>query len=200
MLLALREEGRCQDEAPHMALQQFPISRSIQDKLNLSEDEVNERLEELGTLLPDLKSRLLVTEIPILSGLLQDLPVLAINLMKFKEALPGINLSALISKHPTLLLEWTPGKIKARVEEMKDQLPGLDIILLIEAEPHYLNVDLPAVIADIERLLPALNPIHVLATSPELVLSMNNNGMSSALDVEGYVPRGSTRSKDPTDD
>lgn len=165
------------------------LSLALQEKLNLSQDEVEDRLQVLATLLPDVKSKLHMTKVQVLSCLIKDTSALAMRLSKLKEILPNCNLSALIAQYPSLVIEWTPEQIKDRIEEMRIQLPGLDAVRLVEAEPYLLKADLPAVIEDIRRLLPGLDPLHVLATSPELVLDMNKSGMESALDVEGYVPR-----------
>ncbi len=47
----------------------------------------------------------------------------------------------------------------------------------------------PQVQRNIVRLMPGADPVQVLATQPQMVLDMQQAGMSSAADVEGYEKR-----------
>ncbi|GFH17798.1 uncharacterized protein HaLaN_14502, partial [Haematococcus lacustris] len=43
------------------------------------------------------------------------------------------------------------------------------------------------VLASIERLMPAADSVGVLVAQPQMVLDMEQAGMGSAIDVEGYA-------------
>ncbi|KAG2492319.1 hypothetical protein HYH03_009270 [Edaphochlamys debaryana] len=161
----------------------------LADKLGVSPEEVESRTEQLARLLPDLLTRLETTRVDILQPLLADLPGLSLQLIGLKEALPGINLSRLVAKHPRLLTEFRdPATLEARLAELRSRLPGINVPVLVDEEPHLLYCDIGAVLANCERLMPGTDPVRLLVTQPQMVLTAVEAGLSSAMDVEGGAP------------
>lgn len=66
----------------------------------------------------------------------------------------------------------------------RSQLPGVKVELLVEAEPMVLGADIPAVLANITRLMGAgTDPVAVLVSDPSSVLDMQQLGLPSAIDI-----------------
>ncbi|MEW5297092.1 MAG: hypothetical protein WDW36_000322 [Sanguina aurantia] len=165
------------------------IIKVLSERLDMTTPEVAARLEMLAQLIPDLSPKMGYTKTDILLLLITDLPGLAVKLLRLKELLPGLNVSMLVSRVPALLLGWETGVLAARLREMRTQLPGVNVAMLIDAEPAVLTADLHKVLAHCRRLLPDEDPVRVLVTRPQMVLDMQEAGMPSALDVEGFSPR-----------
>ncbi|MEW5314397.1 MAG: hypothetical protein WDW38_005903 [Sanguina aurantia] len=186
------------------------IIKVLSERLDMTTPEVAARLEMLAQLIPDLSPKMGYTKTDILLLLITDLPGLAVKLLRLKELLPGLNVSMLVSRVPALLLGWETGVLAARLREMRSdepvtpdtqllpprldsclstQLPGVNVAMLIDAEPAVLTADLHKVLAHCRRLLPDEDPVRVLVTRPQMVLDMQEAGMPSALDVEGFSPR-----------
>lgn len=164
------------------------VTHIISEKSGWELDEVEERLRELSTLVPDLVGKLERMRVDLLVILMADLPGLTLNLIALKELLPGVNVSDLVARWPYLLLECDirGGGLKARLEEMRRQLPGVRVELLVDQEPMMLKADIESVLQSIKRMVPQVDPIQLLCNQPQMVLDMNSSGMSSALDVEGF--------------
>ncbi|KAL6764794.1 hypothetical protein V8C86DRAFT_2470316 [Haematococcus lacustris] len=163
------------------------IKLTLSHRLDVSVEEVEVRLQELGVLLPDLVSKLERMRVDLLHPLLHDLRATARKLMGLKDLLPGVNISLLVSRLPSLLVDWELDALSARLDVMRRQLPGVNVVALVDAEPMLLKADLAKVLASIERLMPAADSVGVLVAQPQMVLDMEQAGMGSAIDVEGYA-------------
>ncbi len=77
--------------------------------------QVEERLAELGNLLPDIVGKMDRARADVLYELLKDPAATADRLLALRELLPRCNVSALVAGHPKLMLgmtvrqAWGPG-------------------------------------------------------------------------------------------
>jgi hypothetical protein len=69
--------------------------------------QVQQKLEELGTLLPDMVGKLDKAQAKVLYQLVQDPAWTAQWLLGLRAALPRSNVSALVTAHPQLMLTFT---------------------------------------------------------------------------------------------
>lgn len=163
------------------------VRRVLAQKLDTTNEDVERRLEELATLVPDMVGKLERTRADILYSLLSNMPAVAMKLLAYKDLLPGVNVSLLASRYPSLLIDWDIKQLDQRLQELRSELPGVMVERLIDAEPMLLHADISTVLANIRRIMPGQDPVRVLVTQPQMVLDMNSAGMPSAADVEGPV-------------
>lgn len=68
--------------------------------------ESEQRCATLATLMPDFVTRMETTSVELLATLVSDLPGLVSLLLCLREELPGVDVSLLASRHPSLLLAY----------------------------------------------------------------------------------------------
>lgn len=140
----------------------------------------------MGNLLPDLVGKMGRARADVLLELLQDPGATAARLMALREVLPRCNVSALVAGHPKLLLGMPVAEVAAKVAELRALLPGhVDVEALLEREPMLLRSDLPRLMSELARLMPAADPIALIISDPQLVLDMDAAGMPSTLELDG---------------
>uniref|UniRef100_A0A7S0URR9 Uncharacterized protein n=1 Tax=Polytomella parva TaxID=51329 RepID=A0A7S0URR9_9CHLO len=161
------------------------ICSVLATRLNCTIEEVEQKLNEVGAVFPDMLTRLTTTKVDILESYINNLPVLAVRLLSFKTLLPGVNVSKMLSMNPKLLLDWDEHSLAERLSYLRRKLPGLRVELLVPDEPSILRADADALIDAAKRLLPNEDPLSAIATKPQMLLSMVDVGMDSAIDVEG---------------
>lgn len=155
------------------------------DRLKLDVEEVDARLAELAVLLPDIAGKLERAQASLLASLLIDLPGLADKLLQLRQMLPRTNASSLVSRFPALVLEYEPSQVQQRLGQLQQQLPGVNLEMLLEKEPMVLRADIPLVLEDIKRLMPSSRPLDVLVANPQMVLDMRQLDMPSSIEVDG---------------
>jgi len=79
--------------------------------------QVEERLAELGNLLPDITGKMDRARADVLYDLLKDPAATAERLLALRELLPRCNVSALVAGHPKLLLGMTVSSMVLGVEQ-----------------------------------------------------------------------------------
>ncbi|PNH00432.1 hypothetical protein TSOC_013748, partial [Tetrabaena socialis] len=120
---ATNERNLRWDQSAQLKLLKLVLS----DKLGCTPAEVEARVEQLATLLPDMLTRMETTRADILQPLLADLPGLTIQLIGLRECLPGVNLSQLVAKHPRLLNDFKdPASLAQRLDTLRAALPGVN--------------------------------------------------------------------------
>eukprot|EP00879_Flechtneria_rotunda_P017192 GHRR01018006.1.p1 GENE.GHRR01018006.1~~GHRR01018006.1.p1 ORF type:complete len:270 (+),score=77.20 GHRR01018006.1:27-836(+) len=180
----------------------------LAEKLQLPQPQVEERLGELGNLLPDLVGKMERARADILYELLKDPTATAQRLLALREVLPRCNVSALVAGYPTLMLGmkvlhccrpcallaadyslWALlmqiEEVQQQVRQMRRKLPGVDVDALIAQEPMLLRADLPRLMSELARLLPNADPVKFISSNPQMVLGMDAAGMPSTLEIEG---------------
>ncbi|PNH09190.1 Cyclin-dependent kinase 3 [Tetrabaena socialis] len=93
------------------------------------------QVQELLTLLPDLRERLLSLKPSILVELCLDTRGVAIKLIQLRELFPEANVSALVSRRPTLLTdgEW-PGVVAAHAK-LHSMFPEGGVCQMVTQQP-----------------------------------------------------------------
>jgi hypothetical protein len=76
--------------------------------------QVEERLAELGNLLPDIVGKMDRARADVLYELLKDPAATAERLLALREVLPRCNVSALVAGHPKLMLGMTVSQVYQR--------------------------------------------------------------------------------------
>lgn len=74
--------------------------------------QVEERLAELGNLLPDIVGKMDRARADVLYELLKDPTATAERLLALREVLPRCNVSALVAGHPKLMLGMTVSHVE----------------------------------------------------------------------------------------
>lgn len=77
------------------------------------------------------------------------------------------------------------GEVRQKVQELRHQLPGVDVDALIMQEPMLLRADLPRLMSELARLMPGADPLKLIVSDPQMVLDMEVAGMPSALELGG---------------
>lgn len=157
----------------------------LANKMEITVPEVEERLNELANLLPDLVGKMERARADVLYELIKDQAATAERLLALRELLPRCNVSALVAGHPRLMLGMTVPEVRQKVQELRAQLPGVDVDALISQEPMLLRADLPRLMSELARLMPNADPVRVIASDPQMVLEMDVAGMPSTLELEG---------------
>ena len=75
--------------------------------------------------------------------------------------IPGRHQYLCSTCRPYLLIEYTPESLGARLQELRQQLPGVQVEALVAQEPQVLRVNIDAVLANIRRILPQSDPVQV---------------------------------------
>lgn len=124
------------------------------NQLNINHDELDARLQELDTVIPDLGRKVHMMKPDLLAHLLQDLDRVTQKLISLKEIFPDANVSMMASKQPSLLLEdsQTISKEASKVCDLLD-LESLDV--LVDQHPGLLDSEaVQEVLDDLSRLMP----------------------------------------------
>lgn len=75
--------------------------------------------------------------------------------------------------------------IQQRLQQLQQQLPGVNIEALVAEEPMVLKADMARVLSEVARLMPAADPVSFLAGHPHMVLGMEEAGLPSTLELDG---------------
>lgn len=76
-------------------------------------------------------------------------------------------------------------EITQKVHELREQLVGADVDLLVMQEPMLLKADLPRLMSELARLAPGQDPVRLISNDPQCVLDMDDAGMPSTLEMDG---------------
>eukprot|EP00877_Chromochloris_zofingiensis_P011719 jgi/Chrzof1/6800/Cz19g10070.t1 len=124
-------------------------------QLDISMSDMEQRLDSLMLLLPDLAGRLSSIQPAMVAALVQHLSLLPARLIAMKELFPCTNISVMVMQRPQLLLQ-TSEALASAAERLKQLLHLNDIDRLVEATPLLLSVEcVEEVLLDMRRLLPA---------------------------------------------
>lgn len=147
-------------------------SRIAAEKLNISNEEIENRLENLQILLPDISAKLPVMHPVTLTRLLDSLDTLPQQLMSLKTAFPGANVSKLAVRAPELVLTMDAELMQIIAYQFHELLPKLNIDLLVQENPLMLDVEeLRSAMAEAKRIMPDLDIQQAMGSDPQLILS-----------------------------
>lgn len=140
-------------------------------QLNLSTEEVEQRLKELGALLPQLAGRVAYIKPATLAALLRNPSALPPRLISLLRLLPAAGVGALVASEPELLLLRDLAEIERDLERLGELLgPEADLSRLVQQQPRFLDAELVAEVLDeLRRLVPG-DPVATLLADPSWVL------------------------------
>ncbi|KAK9837333.1 hypothetical protein WJX81_007023 [Elliptochloris bilobata] len=144
------------------------------EDLALSLDEVDERLQQLLVLLPELGSRVATLKPVLLAALLRAPAVVAQRLVGLRLALPACNVKELVLRDPALLLR--------EVDDVVGEMSVVAGVLglservtqeLVSLQPRFLDAEgMVEVVKELRRLLPGAEPGQVLRNDPSWLLRL----------------------------
>lgn len=148
------------------------VKRIASQELGISEAEFEDCLATLCNLLPDLAPRLAKAPPQRLAQLAAATHTLAARLLRLRAIFPKANISLLIERRLSLLLEDDLNAVAAAAVRLQGLLPGLGVDAFVAAHPQVLEVDdFAEAIEDAKRMMPHIDVAKALRNSPELVLS-----------------------------
>eukprot|EP01025_Chloroclados_australasicus_P029186 TRINITY_DN2904_c1_g1_i3.p1 TRINITY_DN2904_c1_g1~~TRINITY_DN2904_c1_g1_i3.p1 ORF type:complete len:208 (-),score=32.35 TRINITY_DN2904_c1_g1_i3:301-924(-) len=147
--------------------------------------QVNEEMQDLADLLPGLAFRLDRIKASLLMRLLQNKAQVGDALLALKAEFPDADIEAMVSRYPSMLLAFSASELADRASALRSALPDVDNIdEVVEMEPRLLEVDVGAVLREVQRLLPGKNPQDFLSQQPSRVLDMSSQGLRPSIEDE----------------
>lgn len=148
------------------------LARVAADKLHITDEDMELRLQQLRALLPDITNKLSGMRPAIIVGLLQDINELPSRLMGLKAVFPGANVSKMAVREPALVLGFDIQHLEEVAKNLQEMLPGLDVDRLVEENPSMLDIEeLRAAMAEAKRIMPSLDIVKAMGTDPGVILS-----------------------------
>ncbi|BDA50236.1 hypothetical protein COCOBI_15-3650 [Coccomyxa sp. Obi] len=145
---------------------------------------VEEQLTFLSDTLPDLVNKLSRMKAGLLLALVKDTQAIANKMVQLKALLPSINTSLLVAGCPSLLVTHDIQTLEKNLTNLRGTVEGrANVERLVEREPMLLLVNVDALVAEAERLLPSgHDPVAYLVANPGTLLDMQQAGLPSAID------------------
>ena len=141
-------------------------------ELQLDISVVEARLESLRVLVPDLASRMSTMRAGDLARLAASVSDVAQAMVRLRRVFPTANVSAMVAKRPELLL-MPAQEIEARAKALRELLPGVDADAAAAEQPRLLDIaETKAALAELQRLMPGLNVVKMLANDTDLLTSV----------------------------
>ncbi|GIL83712.1 hypothetical protein Vretimale_10507 [Volvox reticuliferus] len=149
------------------------IKRIASDELGISDDEMDERLQQLGALLPGLQSRLAKAPPKLVARLAVNTGEVAQRLLRLKIAFPQANLSTMVSNRLSLLLDDDLAAVEAASGRLRQLVPGVNVDRFVEAYPLVLDVEcFEMALEDAQRIMPGMDVTAMLRSNPDMILSL----------------------------
>eukprot|EP00878_Enallax_costatus_P027132 GHUV01029183.1.p1 GENE.GHUV01029183.1~~GHUV01029183.1.p1 ORF type:complete len:231 (+),score=57.23 GHUV01029183.1:271-963(+) len=123
------------------------IKRVASQELKITEAELEERIQQLTNLLPDLANRLVNFPAMRVAQLAANTDKVAARLLRLRQIFPKANASAMVGNRLSLLLDDDLDQTEAAADRLRALLPQLLIDRFVEAFPTVLDVE------DFERAL-----------------------------------------------
>ncbi|GLC45449.1 hypothetical protein PLESTB_000617100 [Pleodorina starrii] len=149
------------------------IKRIASDELGISDSEMDERLQELGTLLPGLQARLAKAPPKLVARLAANTGEVAQRLLRLKIAFPQANLTHMVNNRLGLLLDDDLGEVEAAAGRLRELLPGINVDRFVEMFPLVLDVEcFEMALEDARRIMPGIDVTAMLRANPDMILSL----------------------------
>ncbi|EFJ50641.1 hypothetical protein VOLCADRAFT_120611 [Volvox carteri f. nagariensis] len=154
------------------------IKRIASDELGISDEDMDERLQQLGALLPGLQSRLAKVSWgsappKLVARLAANTGEVAQRLLRLKITFPQANLSTMVGNRLSLLLDDEMGQVEAAAERLRELLPGIHLDRFVETFPLVLDVEcFEMALEDARRILPGTDVTAMLRSNPDIILSL----------------------------
>ncbi|DBB04678.1 hypothetical protein WJX77_011941 [Trebouxia sp. C0004] len=158
------------------------LKMHVADKLGQEVSWVEDKLQEIVQIIPDLAGKVDTMKADIVMQLVSDTQAVTQRVMDLRELLPDVNVSKLLSYYPQLISQLEPGKVSQQLHLLRAELPGRDINDLLQREPLMLTANVRFALQELKRLTPAKDSADFLFKNPGLVLSMDEQMMESTID------------------
>ncbi|KAI7840361.1 hypothetical protein COHA_005906 [Chlorella ohadii] len=146
------------------------LKRKAAEQLGISDEELEQRLQRLLLLLPDIRQKLSSMRPQIVAALAAQVDEMPGRLMQLKTIFPGANSSLLAMRQPELVLGFDMARLESIAAELRELLPNLNVDLLVEHNPAMLDVPgLKAAIEEARRIMPSLDVQKQMASDPQLI-------------------------------
>lgn len=158
------------------------LKMHVADKLGQEVSWVENKLQEVVEIIPDLAGKVDTMKADIVMQLVSDTQAVTQRVMDVRQLLPHVNVSKLLSHYPHLIFQLEPGKVSQQLHLLRAELPGRDINDLLQREPLILTANIRFALQELKRLTPAKDSAEFLFKNPGLVLSMDEQMMESTID------------------
>ncbi|KAG2492574.1 hypothetical protein HYH03_009235 [Edaphochlamys debaryana] len=149
------------------------IKRIASDELGLSDSDMDERMQQLGALLPGLQRRLGNAPPKLVARLAADPGAVAERLLRLRLAFPQADLTAMVSNRLALLLDDDMGAVEAAGGRLRELLPGINVDRFVETFPLVLDVEcFEMALEDARRIMPGMDVNAMLRSNPDMILSL----------------------------
>lgn len=161
----------------------------VAQELDQTIEWVDQRLDTLSALIPDLSIKLNKLQANLVLQLAKDPDAVAHRLLSLKQRLPGADLATMLWSCPWLFSKPSLEEIDGQLERLNNRLKGVRIDVLVETEPAVLLCDIDKVLGDIRRLLPGEDdPVMVFVSAPGAHLDMATLGLPASLLIDDGIP------------
>ncbi|KAL0054307.1 hypothetical protein WJX82_006941 [Trebouxia sp. C0006] len=154
----------------------------VADKLGQEVSWVEDKLQEIVEIIPDLAGKVDTMKADIVMQLVSDTQAVTQRVMDVRDLLPDVNVSKLLSQYPHFIFQLEPGKVSQQLHLLRAELPGRDINDLLQREPLMLTANIRFALQELKRLTPAKDSAEFLFKNPGLVLAMDEQMMESTID------------------
>ncbi|KAF5841912.1 hypothetical protein DUNSADRAFT_10349 [Dunaliella salina] len=148
------------------------IKRVAANELQLSDEEMDKRLEQLAVLLPGLVPRLMNAPPKLVAKAAVNVGVVAARLLELKQAFPQADILTMVNNRLSLLAddEYLSGQFSRVAERLGQLLPGMNVGAFVAEYPLVLDVDdFERAIGDVKMM--GLDPVKMLRSNPSVVLA-----------------------------
>ena len=130
-----RQPASDTDRQLHARLLQACLEATKQCNLDLGPSQVEHNLQQLLTLLPELRPWLDGLEAGLLAALLMDPPAVQRKLLELKAILPGADVGLLVARQPGVLFE-DAGSVQALLERLCEDRGIEDLNQALQEQPR----------------------------------------------------------------
>lgn len=112
------------------------IKHIVARNMGLSEEQAQQRLLELASLLPDLAAKLPLMKPQLLARLASNTRAVAQGLLQLKEVFPKADVGVIAVRCPGLVLGDVPlGQVQEAAQKLRQLLPNSEVDKLVEEHP-----------------------------------------------------------------
>lgn len=155
-------------------IQQGLIRSAAARASNLNLEDFEARLTDLLVIMPFLQSRLVRMKPELLASLASDVSKTANRIIELKMMIPGVNMEAVCSQRPSLLLDVEWSKVPVALEKLAQHYDDDVIASMVSEEPLLLVEDVNKILLELERLTGAApsGVKRILLKQPSVVHSV----------------------------
>ncbi|KAK9851889.1 hypothetical protein WJX84_011756 [Apatococcus fuscideae] len=140
-------------------------------ELGIGGDEMEQRIQTLQQLLPDIVPKMAQMKAQLLVKLASNVEHLAQRLLDLKSIFPSTNVSLMVSRAPGLALMEDLDPIRQGAAAFRELLPNADLDMVVQEHASILDTaTFEKALQEAERLLPGMNIGDLLNRNPDMIL------------------------------